>query len=299
MTAAFIPTSSGIRSHDTPRLFALIGGVRRRLCLLVMVGICLSAATASGQEKSATKRLLLLGQGPDGHPATTHEYMAGMRILESLLRDIPNLQVSVHQADGEWPEGPELLRDADAAVLFLSQGAKWIHAEPRRLEAFAQLAARGGGLSVLHWGMGTKEAENIGGFLKLFGACHGGPDRRYKVLESPLRLPNPNHPVAKGLSPFEAHDEFYYTLKTIDGGQALTPLIEAHIDDQWYMVAWAWQRGDGGRSFGFSGLHFHRNWKLPEYRRLALQGIVWTAGLPIPEQGLKVEIAAEQLELKP
>ena len=36
------------------------------------------------------------------------------------------------------------------------------------------------------------------------------------------------------------------------------------------------------RSFGFSGLHFHDNWRLPEYRRLVAQGVLWSLKLPIP-----------------
>ena len=37
--------------------------------------------------------------------------------------------------------------------------------------------------------MGTQEAEPIEAFVDLFGACHGGPDRKYKVLETTSRSP--------------------------------------------------------------------------------------------------------------
>src|SRR5262245_21677300 len=39
----------------------------------------------SGSRGSARKKLLLIGQGPDGHPATTHEYMAGLKVLAACL----------------------------------------------------------------------------------------------------------------------------------------------------------------------------------------------------------------------
>ena len=55
---------------------------------------------------------------------------------------------------------------------------------------------------------------------------------------------------------------------------------------------------DGGRSFGFSGLHFHENWRVPEYRRILTQGILWTVKLPIPEKGLPVDVKDEELKLK-
>jgi type 1 glutamine amidotransferase len=75
------------------------------------------------------------------------------------------------------------------------------------------------------------------------------------------------------------------------------PLIHVPIDGTDEMVAWGAERTDGGRSFGFSGLHYHENWKLPEYRRLVLQGVLWTVGRSIPEQGLPVDVTDEDLAL--
>ena len=66
--------------------------------------------------------------------------------------------------------------------------------------------------------------------------------------------------------------------------------MQAKIDDDWKMVSWAFTRPDGGRGFGFSGLHFHRNWNEETYRKLVFQGILWTLGDDIPAEGLKVEI---------
>jgi hypothetical protein len=63
-------------------------------------------------------------------------------------------------------------------------------------------------------------------------------------------------------------------------------------------VSWAWQRPGGGRSFGFSGCHFHKNWELPQYRRLVIQGIAWTLDRPIPRGGLDVDVAAPELKLR-
>ncbi|MEX0714664.1 MAG: ThuA domain-containing protein [Pirellulales bacterium] len=243
------------------------------------------------------KRLLLLGQGPDGHPPATHEYMAGLRVLEKCLRPVPGLEVSIHRADDPFSEGPELLAKADGVVLFLSEGAKWTQADPRRRDALAGLAARGGGLAALHWAMGTREAEPIAGFVKLLGGCHGGPDRRFTVIEE--RLEFAEHPATVGLEPLVVHDEFYYQLKLAQPAGSVTPLATLPIEGRQETVAWAWQREDGGRSFGFSGLHFHDNWRLTAYRRLVCQGVLWTLDLPIPEGGLAVEIDESDLRLEP
>lgn len=270
---------------------------------LALVTLAISPAfageDAAGADASReTKQLLLLGQGPDGHPWGTHEYMAGTRVLAALLEPVEGLQVRRVRADEPWKEGPELLADADGVFVFLSQGARWLQREEARLKAFQRLARRGGGLSVLHWGMGTKQARDIDAFVELFGGCHGGPDRKYKVVEAETQIARPEHPVMRGLEPLRVKDEFYYTLKFVKPAGRVTPLLRVPIEGDSHTVAWAWERPDGGRSFGFSGAHYHRNWRLPEYRRMIAQGVLWTLKLPIPERGLSLDITEESLRIR-
>ncbi len=243
------------------------------------------------------KRLLLLGQKPDSHPAATHEYMAGVRLLATMLQNRGGVQTVVVQADSPWREGPDLLDGADGVVVFLTEGAKWVTEDADRLAAFQRLAKRGGGLSVLHWGMGTREAGPVGDFTNLFGCCHGGPDRKYKVLTVTMRPSQVEHPILHGLSPVEVHEEFYYSLKKARLDERLTPLIQVPIDGTDQTVAWAWERPDTGRSFGFSGLHYHQNWSRVQYRRLVLQGVLWTLGQSIPADGLDVALSDRDLTL--
>src|SRR5262245_37678271 len=145
------------------------------------------------------KKLLLVGQGPDGHPAQTHEYLAGIKLLEKLLKPVPGLEITAVRADEPWKEGPELLGRADGVVLFLAEGARWMQHDPQRLEALNRLAARGGGVVALHWAMGTKDAKAIDGCLTLLGGCHGGPDRKYKILETDAQVADAQHPAVAGI----------------------------------------------------------------------------------------------------
>jgi type 1 glutamine amidotransferase len=182
-------------------------------------------------------------------------------------------------------------------VIFLTEGAKWVSADEKRLAAFRRLAARGGGLACLHWGMGTREAGPVEAFVNLFGGCHGGPDRKHKVIEKvTVTVPDPTHPVAAGVKPLTVREEFYYRLKLAKTGR-LAPVLQATIDGEKETVAWAWERPDGGRSFGFSGLHFHDNWKHPTYRRVVAQGVLWAAQVPVPAGGLSVDLAEADLRL--
>jgi type 1 glutamine amidotransferase len=267
-----------------------------RKLLLVLAVVLFLGPTGAAAEK---KKVLLVGQGPDGaHPKTTHEYLAGVRVLAKCLAEVHDLEVTVVQADGAWKEGPDLLSRADAVVLFVAEGAKWIQADAQRYKAFTQLAARRGGIVALHWAIGTKDAKPIDGFLKLVGGCHGGPDRKYKVLKTEAQAADASHPITLGIDKFKVHDEFYYQLKFGKAKPGVKPVLQVPIAGKKETVAWSWERPNGGRSFGFSGLHFHDNWRLPAYRRLAAQSVLWTLKLPIPREGLKVDIAEADLKLK-
>lgn len=267
--------------------------------LLLMAGllVAVNQQLAKSAEPARPQRVLLIGQGPDGHPPATHEYRPGVKLIASLLERQKNLQTVVVIADGDWTDGPELLDGADAAVLFVSQGAKWIQADAGRLKAFQNLAQRGGGLFCLHWGMGTRDAADVPAFVNLFGACHGGPDRKYKVVDLTTEIGSPEHPALRGVAPVSAHEEFYYRLKQVTPADRLVPLIKVTIDVESHMVAWAWERPDGGRSGGYSALHFHDNWKHEANRRLVVQTILWSLRRDIPETGLDVSVKVDDLAL--
>src|SRR5262249_48783084 len=134
----------------------------------------------------------------------------------------------------------------------------------------------------------------IQGQLDLLGGTRGGEQRKYKVLEAELKRVVPDHPILTRLKDFKTYDEVYYRL---DLRPDIQPLFKANIDGHDQTAAWAWQRPDGGRSFGFVCLHFHSNWQLPEYRRFVVQGALWSLNLPIPAKGAKVDIGSKYLEL--
>ena len=61
------------------------------------------------------------------------------------------------------------------------------------------------------------------------------------------------------------------------------------------VIAWAVERADGGRGFGFTGGHYHRNWGIPDFRRMVVNAILWSAKLGVPPGGAKCEISPEDL----
>ena len=270
----------------------------------VVCGLSVSVATASEeashQEKSATpdKRLLLIGGPFDFHPKGTHEFMAGMNVLSKLLEGVDGLQIRITNSEESWPEGPAMIDSADAIVLFREQGARWMQQKADRLAAMERLGKRGGGCVALHFGMGTVDPKNIDRFVALFGGCHGGPDRKDATFSVKALVSESQHPINHQIRDFDVNDEFYYQLKFIKPVSQIIPIVQARIEGNMETVGWAWERENGGRSFGFSGLHYHRNWQLPEYRRLVTQAVLWSLKLPIPDDGVNVDLPGKFLELE-
>src|SRR4051794_40198063 len=110
------------------------------MSLGALAAAILSLTLFTSQSPAPPKRLLLVGQGPDGHPAGTHEYNAGLKILQKCLAKVPGVEVTVAHGDEPWRDGPELIGRADAVVLFVSEGARWMQRSPQRFAALEKLA---------------------------------------------------------------------------------------------------------------------------------------------------------------
>jgi type 1 glutamine amidotransferase len=262
----------------------------RFLAMTLLLG-----ATVCAAEK---KKLLLIGQGSDGHPPGTHEFMAGTRVVQALLSRHGDLSVSVVKADEPWADGPAQLDAADGAILLVTQGAEFMQKTPERFAAFQRMAQRRGALVALHWSIGAKDERFIDGQIKLLGGTRGGPQRKYKILETDVRRLATDHPVLAGVPDFRIKDEFYYRLELLPkSAPGFHPLLSAKIDDSDETVAWAWERPDGGRSFGYVGFHFHTTWERPEYRRLVANAILWAVGRDVPAVGAPADVPAEVLKL--
>jgi type 1 glutamine amidotransferase len=117
----------------------------------------------------------------------------------------------------------------------------------------------------------------------------------------------PKHPIANGVRPFKLRDEWYYNMHwvgdvpDVKDAKGVTPILQATPPDdtrrtadarkypgRLETMAWAYERKDGGRGFGFTGGHLHRNWADENVRRLVVNAILWAAQADVPEGGAKV-----------
>ena len=92
------------------------------------------------------------------------------------------------------------------------------------------------------------------------------------------------------------------TMGRPDGAHSGNPTVREAVKNKVPQhVAWAVQRADGGRGFGFTGGHFHKGWANDDQRKLVLNAILWTAKADVPADGVasKVTDADMQANLDP
>ena len=119
----------------------------------------------------------------------------------------------------------------------------------------------------------------MGGILKHTGG--------QSTLDRGSKLPD--HPTANGVQPFAVNDEWYFHMRFPEDMKGVTPFSQpSYLPRPWsdlmdhtsspavreavakglpQHVAWAFDRPDGGRGFGFTGLHNHLNWRNPNFRK--------------------------------
>ena len=77
--------------------------------------------------------------------------------------------------------------------------------------------------------------------------------------------------------------------------------LEVEVDGNKVPVAWAFERpvSKGGRSFGTTLGHFHRNFKIEAFRRMIVNAILWSAHVQLPLGGAPVAVTDDDLQLPP
>ena len=220
------------------------------------------------------------------------------------LEAVPGL-APVMVAEG-WPKNETVLDGAKAVLLFLDGGDKLSYLEPTRWAKMQSLADAGTGFIVLHQGIDCP-ADKAATFKDWFGAvfqsdigCRGHWDVKFDSI--------PTHPINHGMKPFALPgDGWLYNLHFADKG--VTHVLACPMPDssrksdaakahagRAETVAWSYERANGGRSFGFTGCDLHANWADANQRLLVLNGILWSAKIDVPTNGLASEVTPEALK---
>jgi hypothetical protein len=246
----------------------------------VMVKFQLKGEWPSAEDLGKADTILIYSDGGGGHPA-----VQGDR-LQQLDKEMKRgcgfvcLHYAVEPAYEKtgWPEGTK--------------------------EAPAGRGSKGKGASeFLNW---------LGGYFEQHWSVNPHWTANFKEF--------PKHPISNGVKPFSTKDEWYYHMRFRTGMKGVTPILSdlppesttqrgegphAGNPDQRkdvlelkapQHVAWAVEREDGGRGFGFTGGHFHAGWGNENQRKLVLNAIVWTAKAEVPANGVESKITTEDLQ---
>lgn len=253
------------------------------LCLALLAGIQASAATV---------KVLLIGQPPD-HGYRSHTYLPDCDLLARWLKQNGAFETTVARG---WPTDPHAFDGVALIVLHDKLGGDVFFAPAHAAQAQA-LIDRGIGLVALHWGTGSAEPAAGDPWLKALGGhfnAQKGGFSRYKVEASTLRVADAAHPISRGWQDFPVRDEWYYDLRFLP---AARPMALVKVGEKDYPAAWAYERPDHGRSFGFVGLHFHDNLASEPFRRLIVNGLLWAAQVEVPAEGALVPLGPRDLDL--
>ncbi len=256
--------------------------------------------TACGSENDHKKIVLIAGTVDRGHLKGTHEYQKTVLLLAQQLRpigDATGFDVEVH-FDG-WPDQPATLDNADTIVLVSNGGDRRETDHPflvgDRRQIIERQMQRGCGLVLVHWSIFWPEEHRdkilgwTGGYFDYqSGAAQNGWFSRIKTLETQQSVVDDHHPITRRVKDFSCREELYYRIQFPDDQSNVIPILHARIEGEEHpqVVAWAFERPDGGRGFAYTGGHFFENWQNPSQLRMLCNAVLWSANISVPPRGV-------------
>jgi hypothetical protein len=209
----------------------------------------------------------------------------------------------VHAVVHSTKNWPKDLSHADAVIVGLNHGGRAAK-DPQ----IAAAVGRGAGFMAVHFGVEVNKGEQGDAFLKYMG---GYFECQWSV--NPWWTPKfetfPEHPTTRGVTPFSVRDEWYYHMRFVPEMKGVTPVLsdvppvktvsektsdrggnpdvfKAVSEKRPQHLAWAYERPDGGRGFGFTGMHAHANWGTDGFRTILVNAAAWVAKLEVPAGGV-------------
>ena len=248
--------------------------------------------------KGNQKIVLVAGETALVDTVGHHDYLAGCAVLETLLGQTKGVETV--QVKNGWPDDETVFSNAKAVVFYTDGGGKQAFLDsPQRTAKLQSMVDSGVGIVMIHQAVDFPEsfadqAKSWLGGIYSTGSGRGHWDSNHVDF--------PKHPIASGVTPWKINDGWLNAIHFVDGMKGVTPLVwsgkeyagsRAGLDAD--IVAWSYERSNGGRSFSFTGLDAHSAWSLPGMLQLVVNGVLWTAGVEIPIAGAANEIDDKQL----
>ncbi len=286
------------------------------LCGAFLVGVWLFNATsvASAADANGGAKNIVLVAGTPSHGPGEHEFNAGVLLLKRCLNEVPGINATANL--NGWPKDPHAFDGADEVVFFMDGGPNHPIIQDDHLQIIGRLMDRGVGLACLHYAVEVPKDKGGPEFLKWIGGYYEDRFSTNPHWDANI-VSLPDHPITRGVKPFHILDEWYYNMRFRPGMEGVTPLLVAKPSDEtrqgktsWprgpyphivaasgraEVLSWCVERADGGRGFGFTGAHFHKNWGDENFRKFVLNALLWTAKAEVPSDGVNCQVTAEQL----
>jgi hypothetical protein len=298
--------------HARPFRFATV--------LALGLGLLLAAPAAAGAKKKVrdifdykaqqaaegVKKIVFVADTAPHGPRGNHEFLAAaIYLAKTINANYPDAYAVVYTKD-HWPKD---LKGADAVIVLLNHGGSAVNA------AVKEAVKHGAGFMAIHYGVEVNKGEQGKHYLKWLGG-YFEPEWSVNPFWTPDFKKIPAHETTRGVKPFRINDEWYYHMRFAAGMKGVTPVLSAiappeTITSRWkegtkpnshagnpaaladvqagkpQVVAWAYERPDGGRGFGFTGLHRHENLGDDNMRTMLLNAVAWVSKLQVPANGIE------------
>lgn len=284
---------------------------------LILASLALAGALSASSRVcgAAEPAKILLIAGKMSHGPGDHEFRAGALLIQKALERVSGVQALV--ASNGWPSSASAFEGVSAVVIYADGGAGHPAIQEDRMNFLHGLAKKGVGLGFMHYGVEVPKGDPgramqawIGGYYEHEFSCN--------PMWSPEFTTFPDHPISRGVKPFTIRDEWYMNMRFREDLKGVTSILVAKPSDEVRGGPYVWPKGpyphilaakgrpetmmwvrereeDGGRGFGFTGGHIHRNWGNESFRRVILNALLWVAKLEVPQGGVDSTVSEDLL----
>jgi len=219
-----------------------------------------------------TKILIVTG---DDYPG--HAWPQTAPALKAILENDPRLQVRIVE-DPEALASPQL-QAWDAVILHFMNWEK-PGPGPAARENLRRFVAGGKGMMLTHFACGAWGTNEWPEFKLLAGRIYDPKLRGHDPYgKFRVEIADPDHPITRGLEPFETMDELY-TCLTGDAPIHVVAKATSKVDQKDYPMAFVLNYGQGRVFHCVLGHNTLAYTNSPGVGDLVRRGCAWAAGLP-------------------
>jgi putative membrane-bound dehydrogenase-like protein len=282
----------------------------KRLSLIVPLILALLCPLFMSAKKNDEVKHIVFIAGNRSHGSGEHEFYAGCMLLAKALNEQSGLNVKATVLHANWPKKDKaILETADTVVIY----ADGTSGHAGQWEFLDSLAKKGVGMVFMHYAVHPSAQLGKQYYQPWIGGAmeSGWSVNPHWVADLSIIK---DHELGNGVpDKITCLDEWYYNMRFIDERDKVLDVLTAvptrknmnrYINmwnkhgveglDKKQTLMWGYERPNkSGRGIGFTGGHYHHTWAIDGTRTAVLNAIVWTAGMKVPEGGVKSKTPTE------